>query len=59
MTEKLRKIAKMIISSTNSISIYNKRNYYRHADDINSDLRWLNLGARLRTSMNKVVHNYQ
>ena len=59
MSEKLRKIFKLINSGTGSISIHRKRNYYRHIASINAEARWYDLGVRLRASADKVVKNYQ
>ncbi len=59
MPEKLRKIAKLINSGTNSISIRRKRDYYRHIAAINAEARWYDLGLRLRASADKVVRNHQ
>lgn len=59
MSEKLRKIAKLINSGTSSISIHRKRDYYRHIASINAEARWYDLGARLRASADKVVRNYR
>ena len=59
MSEKLRKIAKLINSGTSSLSIHRKRDYYRHIASINAEARWYDLGARLRDSADKVVRNYQ
>ncbi|MDY4485849.1 MAG: hypothetical protein SPE14_07085 [Anaerovibrio sp.] len=59
MSEKLRKIAKLINSGTSSLSIHRKRDYYRHIASINAEARWYDLGARLRASADKVVRNYQ
>lgn len=59
MSEKLRKIAKLINSGTSSISLYRKRDYYRHIASINAEARWYELGTRLRASADKVVRNYQ
>lgn len=59
MLEKVRKLVGLINSGTKSISIHHKRDYYRHVDAIDSEVRWLNLGERLRGSMDKVVHSYQ
>lgn len=59
MSEKLRKMAKLINSGTSSISIHRKRDYYRHIASINAEARWYDLGARLRASADKVVRNYQ
>ncbi|MCI7266951.1 MAG: hypothetical protein MR545_06990 [Veillonellaceae bacterium] len=59
MSEKLRKIAKLINSGTSSLSIHRKRDYYRHIASINAEARWYELGARLRASADKVVRNYQ
>ena len=54
MSEKLRKIAKLINSGTSSLSIHRKRDYYRHIASINAEARWYDLGARLRDSADKV-----
>lgn len=59
MSERLRKIAKLINSGTSSISIHRKRDYYRHIASINAEARWYDLGMRLRASADKVVRNYQ
>lgn len=54
MFERLRKFVKLINSGTSSISIYRKRDYYRHIASINAEASWYDLGARLRDSADKV-----
>ena len=58
MSEKVRNIIKMISSGASSMSLYRKRNYYRHASSINAEHRWRELGGRLRGAAEKVVNNH-
>jgi hypothetical protein len=59
MSEKVKKMIKMISSGASSMSLYQKRNYYRHASSIDAEQRWRELGGRLRNAAEKVVNNHQ
>lgn len=58
MSEKVKKIVKMISLGASSMSLYNKRDYYRHIASINAEQRWRELGDRLRRSADKVVNEH-
>lgn len=59
MSERVKKIVDMINLGASSMSLYRKRDYYRHVTSINAEQRWQELGARLRESANKVVNGHQ
>lgn len=59
MSEKVKKIVDMINAGASSMSLYRKRDYYRHITSISAEQRWQELGSRLRDSANKVVNSHQ
>lgn len=59
MSGKVKKLAEMINFGASSMSLYRKRDYYRHVTSINAEQRWQELGMRLRESTNKVVNGHQ
>lgn len=58
MSERVKKIVNMLSTGASSMSLYRKRDYYRHIASIDVEQRWRELGARLRNSANKVVDNH-
>lgn len=58
MSGRVKKIVRMISDGASSMSLYRKRDYYRHIASIDAEQRWRELGARLRKSADKVVNNH-
>ncbi len=57
--KKINEAIKMISYGVSSMSLYRKRNYYKHISSINPEERWRELGSRLRCATDKVVKKYQ
>ena len=57
--KKINEAIKMISHGIDSISLYRKRDYYKHISSTNPEERWQNLGSRLRRAADKMVKNYQ
>lgn len=58
MIETVKRIACMVLYGASSISMTEKRNYFRHVPmnaSREAAVRWFHIGLRMRDSMNKVV----